>query len=257
MFDFSDTKTAEYQNYAPFVNEETHKQKLLSDVDVSKLSFALAKEIDPVGIFYMDDILSVEECEYLTWLAENTYYTPSPDFPYGNMFWDERSIPFLTTFQKHQLAFGTSHLQWLSLKLHDATKAWISQCSGVENFCVEMTLEKFPADSYQPPRFYETGDLQRVAQCVVFLNDDYEGGETFYPYYQWATEPKAGRIYAHDSGHSHLNGVAKVLNNAQYKICSTWTKNRLDSNCDKAVKSLRSYLGDIEAAGEGKPYGAS
>jgi hypothetical protein len=256
MFNFSDNTTVEYQNYSLFVNEETHQPKPLNEVDASKLPFLLATDIDPVGIFYMDGILTAEECEYLTWLAENAQYIPSFDFPYGDMFWDERSVPFLTVFQKHKLAFGTSHLQWLSLRVHDAMKEWVSSCSGVENFCVEMTVKRFPVDSYQHPQFEPIGDLGRMAHCAIFLNDNYEGGEVFYPYYNWSTEPKTGRVYAHDSGQSHLNGVARVRSNAQYKICSTWTKDPSASNCDQAIKSLRNHLEEMQATGIGKPYGA-
>jgi predicted 2-oxoglutarate/Fe(II)-dependent dioxygenase YbiX len=68
--------------------------------------------------------------------------------------------------------------------------------------------------------------LDRVSGCVVFLNDDYEGGEPFYPYYDKMVKPKAGMVYAHSSDEDHLHGVTQIKNKARYTISITWTKNK-------------------------------
>ena len=88
-------------------------------------------------------------------------------------------------------------------------------------------------------------EFDRVAGCVVFLNDDYEGGEPFYPYYGIKTTPKRGMVYAHDVGHSHLHGVTKIRNKTRYTISSTWTINPNQNFYKTSIESIQKYLNTV------------
>jgi hypothetical protein len=58
---------------------------------------------------------------------------------------------------------------------------------------------------------------------VVYINDDYEGGEIFYPNKDIAIKPKARSLVMHPGNKEYEHGVKKVFNNTRYSL-SWWTR---------------------------------
>ncbi len=59
---------------------------------------------------------------------------------------------------------------------------------------------------------------------VLYLNDDYEGGHTYYPELNIDVKPKAGSLVVHDG--DALHGVKPVHGNYRYTIASFWSKDK-------------------------------
>lgn len=59
---------------------------------------------------------------------------------------------------------------------------------------------------------------------VLYLNDNYEGGHTYYPELQLDVKPRAGSLVVHQG--DALHGVKPVFGNTRYTIASFWTKNK-------------------------------
>jgi 2OG-Fe(II) oxygenase superfamily len=59
---------------------------------------------------------------------------------------------------------------------------------------------------------------------VLYLNDNYEGGHTYYPELNMDVKPRAGSLVVHEG--NVLHGVRPVSGNTRYTIASFWTKDK-------------------------------
>jgi hypothetical protein len=53
-------------------------------------------------------------------------------------------------------------------------------------------------------------DINRDITCVVYLNDDYQGGEVYFPFFDIEKRPNAGDILMYPGSWQYLHGVKKV-----------------------------------------------
>ncbi len=66
--------------------------------------------------------------------------------------------------------------------------------------------------------------------AIIYLNDDFDGGETYYPQHNFSVKPKIGRLAIHPGDSDHEHGVSEIKNNTRYTLASFWTTNRKYSN---------------------------
>ena len=59
--------------------------------------------------------------------------------------------------------------------------------------------------------------------AILYLNNDYEGGITFYPEYELGIVPKPGMLAVHPGDSDHIHGVTRIENSNRYTIASFWT----------------------------------
>lgn len=62
--------------------------------------------------------------------------------------------------------------------------------------------------------------------AIIYLNEDYSGGKTYYPNYNFEVEPKSGKLAIHPGDPEHLHGVTKVDSNIRYTLASFWTRDK-------------------------------
>lgn len=241
MFDFANTSSSEYLNYSMFVDIETNKPRNINDLDKSRFPYPYVENVEPFKVFKQENLLTEDECDYLIWLAETQEVWPAISAP----FWDERNLGFLTALPVHK--YASSALQKLCLDIHNRIKDFISKSFNSEAYADQIGINKAPANSWQMAHIDHVSHLDRIAGCVVFLNDNFEGGEPFYPYYGEMTTPKKGMIYAHDPGHSHLHGVTQTRGNTRYTISSTWTRNPQQSSYVTQIRQMENYLANIKS----------
>lgn len=63
----------------------------------------------------------------------------------------------------------------------------------------------------------------RAASAVVYLNDDYEGGETFFPGFGLKVRPEPGLAIAFGAGPSHVHGVTELRRGRRYMMAAWYT----------------------------------
>lgn len=241
MFDFDNKQAPEYIAFTNFVNVETNQPKKISEIQEKQFPFKIVEDIQDPKIFIKENLLTEEECEYLVWMSETVISWPKAT----QSFWDERNFGFLTDLPKHHYA-GVETAK-LILSIHSRIKEFISSSFGTECYADQIGIVRWPPGSYQMPHIDNVPELDRVSGCVLYLNDDYEGGETFYPYYNKIISPKAGTIFAHDSGHSHLHGVTQIKTKTRYTISSTWTDNPYQSAYERQLVFTQNYLNTVDA----------
>ena len=64
----------------------------------------------------------------------------------------------------------------------------------------------------------------RDYSSIVYLNDDYEGGNTIFPKQNYKTIPKSGKLIVFPSGSSHPHGVTEVTSGIRYTLAMWFTK---------------------------------
>lgn len=236
MFDFSDESTPEYRNFSMFVDVSTNTPRKINTLIDRLFPYPFVECVDEQKIFSKEEFLSPEECDYLIWLAESQEIWLEDTIP----FWAGRNLPFFPTLQYRQ--YASTHTQQLSIRIYAKIKEFIEKSFGEKVNADQMGIVRWPPGSWQMTHIDHVDGLDRVAGCVVFLNDDYEGGEPFYPYYGKTTKPKTGMIYAHDPGPSHLHGVTRIIGKTRYTISSTWTRNMTIHPYEKDLEKMRNYL---------------
>jgi hypothetical protein len=60
--------------------------------------------------------------------------------------------------------------------------------------------------------------------AIVYLNDDYSGGHTYYPNYNFDIAPAVGKLAIHPGDPEHLHGVSKIEDGVRYTLASFWTQ---------------------------------
>lgn len=58
--------------------------------------------------------------------------------------------------------------------------------------------------------FVRRSDVNRDITCVVYLNDDYQGGEVYFPFFDVEKKPNTGDILMYPGSWQYLHGVRKV-----------------------------------------------
>ena len=220
MFDFSDKTTSEYGNYSNFVNHETNMPYAKVDLEEYKFPYGYTKDVGEFRSFQQENILSKDECDFLIWLAESEEQWLEETLP----FWQGRNLPLLTMLPQRE--YAVPETLGLCLDIVKRIQEFINKSFNVDSWPDQIGIVRWPADSYQMVHIDDVDGLERVAGCVVFLNDDFEGGEPFYPNYDKMVKPKTGMIYAHSSDKDHLHGVTQIKNKTRYTISTTWTTNK-------------------------------
>jgi predicted 2-oxoglutarate/Fe(II)-dependent dioxygenase YbiX len=65
--------------------------------------------------------------------------------------------------------------------------------------------------------------LDRDLSVVYFINDDFEGGELFFPELDLVIEPEAGTLVCFPSDHNYIHGVRPVTAGHRYTVV-TWMR---------------------------------
>ena len=63
----------------------------------------------------------------------------------------------------------------------------------------------------------------RTHSALVYLNNDYEGGEIFFPRLNIALKPSAGMLVIFSSGAEHEHGVTEITEGKRYTMPSWYT----------------------------------
>jgi hypothetical protein len=93
-----------------------------------------------------------------------------------------------------------------------------------------LALIRWPVGLFQNPHWddmkgygeEETKNGHRKFGTIVYLNDTYEGGQTYYPKFNHYITPKAGMLAMHPGDELHEHGVTEVKKSIRYTISCFW-----------------------------------
>lgn len=174
----------------------------------------------------VENFLSKEECEEIVYIAEKT----SPWDTANSEFWDNKVLNDITIYSKVSRELGM-FLFDLRDRVAEAIKKSYSLDSEVYSDVQQIVrwypgMEMSPhSDNMENTPFHEH-HAHRAFGSVIYLNDNYSGGNTYYPQHDISVAPKAGMLAIHPSDIGHMHGVSKVQDSTRYTIVSFWTFNK-------------------------------
>lgn len=73
---------------------------------------------------------------------------------------------------------------------------------------------------YKPHSDGDTGTLNRRVSVLIYLNDNYEGGELVFPFQKITIKPKKGMIALFPSGFTHVHSSEPIKKGVKYALVS-------------------------------------
>lgn len=169
-----------------------------------------------------DDFISVEDAKILVDFCQNAIDWRS----IPNSFWDSRTINFHAIKNKSVrcgeiLETAIKKMQHTLIDAYSLDRRPFADTADVVRWFVGMQQHPH-ADDMSNNQEQHKRFGHRYFGCVIYLNDDYDGGSTFYPLHNFSVKPKAGRLAVHLGDQNHLHGVTKVEKNTRYTFASFW-----------------------------------
>lgn len=146
----------------------------------------------------------------------------------GNGFWDGRCLTAQNVYKSHNKEIGE-----LLYDIRIRTQDKIKELYKIENVYADLTQLIRWFDGMEQP--VHADDMTNAGPgyewfnhrhfgTIIYLNDDYDGGKTYYPQYNFEITPKSGMLAIHPGDTDHFHGVTKITGNTRYTIASFWTK---------------------------------
>lgn len=96
-----------------------------------------------------------------------------------------------------------------------------------DTYLKNMLVQGYEADSFESYSTWhcEAGNLEQSDRAFVFmlyLNDDFEGGETEFMFQKHKEKPKQGKLVIWPAGYTHVHRGAMLMSGEKY-IATGWT----------------------------------
>lgn len=102
----------------------------------------------------------------------------------------------------------------LDKKIHPDTMQLVKWSSGIEQEPHADNCNEDGSDNHSPWREYSG---------VIYLNNDYIGGETYFPNFNYEVSPEPGRLVIFKGDLEHLHGVKKIKEGERKTIITFWS----------------------------------
>lgn len=150
-------------------------------------------------------------------------------------FWQNRVLNVGTIYTNHSKELAML-IYNIKLKIEDA----ITELYGGKKVFADLlqVVRWFPGME-QTPHADDMTDSDaegldwfhhRHFGAILYLNDDYKGGHTYYPQHNKEIIPEIGKLAVHPGSPDHMHGVSKIEDGVRYTIASFWTYNKAYNN---------------------------
>jgi hypothetical protein len=171
--------------------------------------------------------LSNEECEKLVNFATSIDRWEDG----GSEFWNNRSLNASTIYDQYDKEIGT-----MLYETREKIKNAIQSLYGLSAVYPDLIqiVRWFPGMEQAPHADdmtdHDDPELEwfrhRDYGAIIYLNDNYEGGETYYPQHNQFIKPEAGKLAIHPGTPDHMHGVTEIKDSIRYTIASFWTTDK-------------------------------
>jgi hypothetical protein len=116
-------------------------------------------------------------------------------------------------------------------KIRDKMHQTVEEILKVRVKNVTMSGHKYPVGSYAAPHS-DSSELDGTPNswqmnkyaAILYLNDDYEGGQIYFPQHNVDISPKAGSLLVFEGSHEYLHGVREITSGDRFTILAFWDK---------------------------------
>lgn len=171
----------------------------------------------------VDDIVTKEEIQYILDIVK----TIEPWENGGSDFWDNRTLNAVSLYN-----MGYHELGRLLYDVRNRVESNIKKHYLEEEIYSDLfQIVRWLPGMEQHPHADDMTDTEgtewfhhRHYGAIIYLNDNYSGGQTYYPQHEVEVNPKAGMLALHPGDTNHYHGVKKVSDSIRYTIASFWTR---------------------------------
>ena len=170
-------------------------------------------------IFEQDNFITLDECKTLI----NYQESHSPN-DMSNGFWDSRIVTSYDESIKDLT--NTIHQRIINscMKFYEEENIYLEYTNLVYwgvGIKLDAHADNFWIDNPQKPHYTSNRDYS----SVLYLNDDFTGGETHFRDYNYSITPKPGKLVIFTSGAKHIHSVTEILSGKRYTMATWYTKN--------------------------------
>jgi Rps23 Pro-64 3,4-dihydroxylase Tpa1-like proline 4-hydroxylase len=101
-------------------------------------------------------------------------------------------------------------------------KNYVEDCSDEPLEMESFTLLRYTEGQYFTEHSDEVGGNNRKLSIVIYLNDDYEGGEIYFRKQNLTIKPKANSLVAFPSTEEFVHEAKPIASGTKYIITSFW-----------------------------------
>jgi hypothetical protein len=175
----------------------------------------------------VDNFLTIEECsDILNFVKKN----PEWERTEGSQgFWDNRTLSNEFIYYNLDKDMGKKLVD-IRLKIakeiekfFDINKIYsdhLSVCRWYPDIPLTPHIDDMTDSDGEDAEWFR----HREFGSVLYLNDDFDGGETYYPHHNKKIKPKAGMLVVHPGNESHRHGVEAAKGGIRYTLSSFWTQ---------------------------------
>jgi hypothetical protein len=190
----------------------------------------------PDNIVALDNFITEEELTYLNNFARNntvwditeSHYNEDGLCIYDASYWEDRVAT------ESSLDSGDPNIVKIIKQLQSRLKVEVDKFFNVDAFPTSPALVRWLPGQYQQPHadkelhigedrgkpndfpYYDLSGL-------FYLNNDYEGGELYFPDHGIQFKPKAGSAYFFPGDLNYLHGVTEITSGVRYVCPFFWT----------------------------------
>lgn len=211
------------------------------------------KSITPSGYFgtssdmihEIENFLTEEEIQYLSNYAKNntlwditeSHWNENGNIIYDHRVWENRVATW------HTLQKTDKKIIDILNNVINRLKVTIEDFFNVEAYPTSPAIVRWPTGTLQNPHadkeLHEGPDAGTPNDfpwydlgTVFYLNDEYEGGELYFPLQGIEFKPKRGAVYFFPGDKNFIHGVRPVRSGCRYTSPFFWTITKLGKNND-------------------------
>lgn len=188
----------------------------------------------------IENFLTEKEINYLSKFAKNntvwdvteSHYNENGTIIYDHRVWEDR-VATLKTLEKAD----ETVIEILNTVIN-RLKITIQEFFDVEATPTHPAIVRWPVGTLQWPHadkeLHEGPDAGTPNDfpwydlgTVFYLNDDYEGGELYFPLQDVEFKPKRGAVYFFPGDKNYIHGVRPVVSGCRYTAPFFWTITKL------------------------------
>jgi predicted 2-oxoglutarate/Fe(II)-dependent dioxygenase YbiX len=182
------------------------------------------------------NVLSSVQCKLLVdcFEAHQTSLAPVS----GDAYWDGRYIfsdqlP-VEALDAHRIMQQVRHLSThLLMQRFSPNRVIYSDTAQLVRWHEGLQLTPH-ADNLEPDG-RPNGTPHRSHASILYLNDDYEGGHTFFPGYGVRIKPEPGTLLLFGAGPEHVHGITPVVSGLRYTYAGWFTHDATREECTARV----------------------
>jgi hypothetical protein len=202
----------------------------------------------PDNVVELEDMVTPEEQHYLltfaknntTWDITESQWNENGNIIYDHRVWEDR-VATKDTLMK---ADPTGEVVRILDRVIERMTPHIREKFKVEAAPTDAAIVRWPVGAMQFPHadkeLHEGPDAGTPNEfpwydigTVFYLNDDYEGGELFFPLQNIKFKPKPRAAYFFPGDKNYIHGVTKITSGTRYTAPFFWTIEKLGLEDDK------------------------